>query len=105
LALLTAALGWLNYRATDDVQPVAAGLLVAGFGFSFWHPRLTWLFIAVLWLAIPVSGLVADANNVQHGLAKPHPLYETLVALIPAALGGIAGAATRWVVGHPRPGS
>jgi uncharacterized membrane protein YccC len=102
LVLVAAVLGWLNYHASDDVQPVAAGLLLAGFGFSFWRPRLAWLFVVVLWLAIPLSGVVADANNYHPGLAKPHPLYETLVALIPTALGAIAGVAARWVAGRAR---
>jgi hypothetical protein len=102
LVLVAAVLGWLNYHSSDDVQPVAAGLLLAGFGFSFWRPRLAWLFVAVLWLAIPISGVVADANNYHPGLAKAHPLYETLVALIPTALGAIAGVGARWVAGRAR---
>jgi hypothetical protein len=102
LVLVDVALGWLNYHATDDVQPVAAGLLVAGFGFAFWRPRQAWLFVPLLWLAIPLSSVVADAGNYHPGLLKPHPLYETLVALIPTALGAAVGAGARWVVGQSR---
>jgi uncharacterized membrane protein YfcA len=102
LAVIAAFLGWLNYRASDDVQPVAAGLLLAGFAFSFWRPRLAWLFVLILWLAIPLSGVIAFANNYHPGLLKPHPLYETLVALIPTALGAMVGAGARWIVGQAR---
>lgn len=105
LVVVAAILGWLNYHAADDVQPVAGGLIVAGFGFALWRPRLAWLFVIVLWLSIPISGLVADANNYHPGLVKPHPLYESLVALIPAGLGALAGMAVRWGVGEARAGS
>jgi hypothetical protein len=41
LALLAAALlvGWLDFHAGDDVQPVAGALLVLGFGFGWQRPR------------------------------------------------------------------
>lgn len=102
LALTAVLLGWLNYHATDDVQAVAMGLLLAGFGFSFWRPRLAWLFVLVLWLAIPLSGVVADANNYRPGVTHAHPLYETLIALIPAAIGALLGAGARWTMGQAR---
>ena len=98
LVLVLAVLGWLNYHATDDVQPVAGGLLVAGFAYTFWRPRLIWLFVPVLWLAIPLSSVIADANNYHPGLLKPHPLYETLIALIPTALGAMVALGARWAV-------
>lgn len=102
LVLVAAVVGWLNYHTSDDVQPVAAGLLLGGFGFSFWRPRLAWLFVVVLWLAVPLSSVVADANNYHPGLTKPHPIYETLIALIPTALGAAAGVGARWVAGRAR---
>jgi hypothetical protein len=101
LALIAVSIGWLNYHATDDVQAVAAGLLVAAFGFSYWRPRLAWLFVLVLWLAIPLSSIVAGANF-RPGLASPHPLYETLIALIPTSIGALLGAGARWTMGQAR---
>jgi hypothetical protein len=101
LALVAVLLGWLNYRATDDVQAVAAGLLLAGFGFSFWRPRFAWLFVLVLWLAIPLSSIVADANSSPPG-AHPHPLYETIIALVPTAIGALMGAGARWTTRQAR---
>lgn len=97
-----ALIGWLNYHASDDVQPVAAALIVAGFGFTFWRPRLAWLFIPALWVAIPASSVVGYATNYHPGLSKPHPLYETAVALIPTALGAVAGAGARWLLRQAR---
>ena len=88
-------IGWLNYHAADDVQPVAAALIIAGFGFTFWRPRLAWWFVAVLWLAVPASSIVGYATNHHPGVAKPAPLYETLVALVPTALGAGAAALLR----------
>jgi hypothetical protein len=97
LLAVDVVIGWLNYHAADDVQPVAAALIVAGFGFTFWRPRLAWLFIPALWLAVPASSVVGYAANYHPGVVKPAPLYETLVALIPTALGAGAGALARWL--------
>jgi hypothetical protein len=89
------AIGWLNYHASDDVQLVALALIVAAFGFAAWRPRWAWLFVLLLWFAVPLSSIVGYANNYHPGLVKPAPLYETLVALIPTALGALFGAGAR----------
>ena len=102
LALIALFIGWLNYHATDDVQAVAAVLLLAAFGFSYWRPRLAWLFVLVLWLAIPLSSIIAGANDYRPGLVSPHPLNETLIALIPALIGALLGAGARWTMGQAR---
>ncbi|TMF86837.1 MAG: hypothetical protein E6I08_11420 [Chloroflexi bacterium] len=83
-------LGIGNVKATDDVQPVAAGLLVAAFGYGFWRPRQAWLFALLLFAAIPISS--AWSGNAGH------PLYETLIALIPAGLGAAAGYGVRTIL-------
>ena len=89
--LVAVIIGWLNYHASDDVQPVAAALLLAGLGFALWRPRRWWLVIAALWVAVPISSIVGYMNNYHPGLVKPAPLYETLVALVPAGIGVAAG--------------
>ena len=63
LAASEVVIGWLNFHASDDVQPVAAALILAGFGFGYYRPRQAWLFAGLLWLAIPISGIYADAVN------------------------------------------
>lgn len=95
LLLSDVAIGWLNYHASDDVQVVALALVVAAFGFAAWRPRWAWLFVLLLWVAVPASSIVGYANNYHPGLVKPAPLYETLVALIPAAIGAFLGAGAR----------
>jgi hypothetical protein len=100
LVVVMAVIGWLNYHASDDVQPVAAALLLAGFGFTFWRPRLIWLFIPLLWVAVPASSIVGYAANYHPGIPKPAPLYETLVALIPTALGAAIGAGAALLTGR-----
>jgi hypothetical protein len=102
LVLVDVVIGWLDYHASDDVQPVAAALIVAAFGFTLWRPRLAWLFIPALWVSIPASSLVGQATNYHPGLPRSAPLYETVVALIPTALGAAAGAGARWVLGQSR---
>ena len=101
LAASEVVIGWLNFHASEDVQPVAAALLLAGFGFGYYKPRQAWLFAGLIWLAIPISGIFADAVNYHPGQLKPAPIYTTLIALIPALLGAYLGAGARWVLGFP----
>lgn len=102
LVVVDLVIGWLNYHATDDVQVVAAALILAGFGFVLWRPRWAWLLIPALWLAIPASSIVAYATNYHPGVPKPAPLYETLIALIPAALGAAAALGARRALRQPK---
>jgi hypothetical protein len=102
LALCAAVVGWLNFHATDDVQPVAAALLVFGFAFGARRPGRAWLYAIVLFLAVPVSGAWADAVSYHPGLVKPAPLYESVIALIPALLGACTGAVVGWGVRRAR---
>ena len=92
LALCASVAGWLDFHATDDVQPVAAALLVFGFGFGFHRPARAWLYALVLFAGVPV----AEAwRTVAHGLASPWqllPVYQSAIALIPALVGAYAGA-------------
>jgi hypothetical protein len=96
LVLCAAAAGWLNFHASDDVQPVAAALLVFGFGFGASRPGRAWLYAVALFAAVPLSGVWADAVSYHPGLVKPAPLYESVIALVPALLGAYTGAAARW---------
>jgi hypothetical protein len=96
LLLCAAGVGWMNFHATDDVQPVAAALVLAGFGFGAYRPRRAWLFALLLFAAVPASGLWADAASYHPGLVRPAPLYESVIALIPALAGAYLGAGVRW---------
>ena len=96
LLVCAIVLGWLNYHAAEDVQVVAAALFVFAFGFATWRPRSAWYVVPLLWASIPVSALFADANNYHPGLFKPHPVYETLVALVPTVAGAVFGLGARW---------
>ena len=96
LALGGALVAWLNYQASDDVQPVAAALLLLGFAFGAHRPGRAWLYALLLFAAVPASGAWANAMSHHPGVAEPAPLYESIVALIPALLGAYAGAGLRW---------
>ena len=103
LLLVEVTIGWLNYHASDDVQPVAGALILGGFAYTLWRPRWAWAWVLLLWLAVPLSSLVAYAANHHPGLLKPAPLYETVVALIPVAFGAAVGGGLRALLsgGHP----
>ena len=92
LALCAAVVGWLDFHATDDVQPVAAALLVLGFGFGVHRPARAWLHALVLFAAVPV----AEAwHAMAHGQVSPWQLlsvYQSVLALIPALVGAYGGA-------------
>jgi hypothetical protein len=94
--LCAAGVGWMNLHATDDVQPVAAALILAGIGFGAYRPRWAWLFALLLFAAVPASGLWADAASYHPGQVRPAPLYESVIALIPALAGAYLGAGVRW---------
>ena len=94
LAVVDVALAWGNLHATDDVQPVAALLLVASFGFAFFSPRWSWLYVLLLFAAIPASTTWAYATNYPV-YGGHHPIYEELIALIPVVVGAVAGVAAR----------
>jgi len=96
LALGAFVVGWLNLHTTDDVQPVAAALLVFGFGFGAHRPSRAWLFALALFAAVPLSGLWAQTVSYRQEVLGHAPLYESIVALIPALLGAYTGAAVGW---------
>jgi hypothetical protein len=101
LAAVDLALGWGNLHASDDVQPVVALLLLAGFGFGFHSPRRSWLFALLLFAAIPASTAWAYATDYPV-YGGHHPLYEELIALIPVAVGAGAGVGARLVLRFSR---
>jgi hypothetical protein len=101
VALLACAalVGWLNFHAADDVQPVAAVLLLAGFAFGAYRPGRAWVFVLLLFAAVPLSGAYADALNYHPGQVKPAPLYESIIALIFPVVGAAVGAGMRMLMG------
>ena len=98
LVACDAAIGWMNFHATDDVQAVAAALVVAGFGYGLYRPGRAWLFAALLFLVIPLSAAYADAVGYHPGVSKPEPLYQSVIALVPSLAGAYGGVAVRWMV-------
>lgn len=102
LALCASVVGWLDFHATDDVQPVAAALLVFGFGFGAHRPGRALRYALALTAAVPVAEAWAA---VSHGPASPWQLlsaYQSVIAIIPALVGAYAGAAVGWGVRRAR---
>jgi hypothetical protein len=104
LALAAALLiGWVNLN-NNEVQ--APAFLIVGFGalLGFAHPRRAWAWALILGLAIPVSYIIGFMVNYPI-VDRPHFLYPTLIALVPAFIGAYAGALARWTIGHTAPGA
>lgn len=100
LAACAAVVGWMNFHAGDDVQLVAAALLVAGFAFGAYRPRRAWVYVLLLFAAVPLSGAYADAVNYHPGQVKPAPLYESIIALVFPVVGAAFGVGLRLLAGH-----
>ena len=96
LATCALVVGWLDVHATDDVQPVAAALLVAGFGFGLHRPARAGGYALALFAAVPL----AEAFRQHVAGAQPAPPYGAVIALVPALVGAYAGAAVRWGMGR-----
>jgi hypothetical protein len=78
-------------RGQEEVQPAAFLLLVSGFAFSALKPREAWAYALPLGSGIPVLTLVSQAQ----GAPWPWPSApgSTWIALVPAAIGALVGAA------------
>jgi hypothetical protein len=95
-------IGYVNLN-NNEVQ--APAFLIVGFGavLGFAHPRRAWAWALMLGLAIPVSYILGFMVNYPI-VDRPHDLYPTLIALVPAFIGAYAGALARWTIGHASPG-
>lgn len=99
LASCDVLIGWMNFHAGADVQAVAAALLLAGFAFGAHGPRRAWLYVLLLFAAVPLSGAYVGAVNYHPGTVKPAPLYESIVALTFPMVGAALGAGMRLLIG------
>jgi hypothetical protein len=93
LAVCAAVVGWMNLHTTDDVQPVAAALLVCGFGFGVQRPARAWRYALVLFAAVPLSSLWAELTAKHH---LDVLILETVIAVIPGLFGAYIGALVGW---------
>ena len=83
LALVDSSPGW------DDTGVSAAALFLGAAAFGATRPSGAWLWALAVGLWIPVLGIVVGDN------------YAALLALVPALLGALAGAAARRLLAGP----
>ena len=83
IALVDLSPGW------DDTGVSAAAVFAAAAGFGATRPSRAWLWALAVGLWIPVLGIVVHGN------------VGALIALIPAFLGALAGAAARRLLAGP----
>lgn len=95
-AVLVPLIGWIDRNATE-VQPAVLLLLVCSAVLGFLAPRHAWLTALLLGTSILVTHVVARAMVLSTPSDTAGP---TLLALIPASIGAVAGAATRLLVGR-----
>ncbi|MFZ0216291.1 MAG: hypothetical protein WAM30_10175 [Candidatus Dormiibacterota bacterium] len=89
----TMLVGWMSAHATDDVQAVAVVLLFGSMVAGALRLGRCWLPALVLFSAVPLSSLWTTVAAARAG--RPHPIYQTAVALVPVALGALIGVAGR----------
>jgi hypothetical protein len=83
VALVDLSPGW------DDTGVSAAAVFVVAAVFGAARPSRAWLWALAVGLWIPVLGIVVRGNA------------EALIALVPALLGALAGAAARKLLAGP----
>jgi hypothetical protein len=83
IALVDLSPGW------DDTGVSAAAVFAAAAAFGATRPSRAWLWALAVGLWIPVLGIVVRGNA------------EALIALVPALLGAVAGAAARRLLPGP----
>jgi hypothetical protein len=83
LAVVDSSPGW------DDTGVSAAAVFAGAAAFGATRPARAWLWALAVGLWIPVLGIVVHGN------------YAALLALVPALLGALAGAAARRLLAGP----
>lgn len=91
LALAGGAFAGYVDRHNDEVQPAAALLLGSAFLLGLLRPRTAWVPALILGLSIPATYTWAMASGVK--TLEPISLPGTFIALIPAGVGALFGAA------------
>lgn len=85
LVVLWAGAAFFNVAASE-VQWCAGWLLASGAVLGWLGPRQAAGRALIVFSAVPLSSLVA-------GVSPGHPVYETLVALVPLGVGVVVGSA------------
>lgn len=94
--LLGAGIGWLDV-ATGEVFVTALLLLACGMGFGLWRPARGWAAGIALSLGVTAARIVLHVLRPQ-----PHAgdIPASLLAAIPAVVGGAAGGLMRITARH-----
>src|SRR5205085_1157626 len=90
---LSALVGWLDYHA-DEVQGTVLLLIVITGALSFAAPSRAWIIALIMGLSVSGAWIVGRALGIPPTYPMSAPA-SSLIALIPAAVGGACGAAAR----------
>lgn len=75
----------------DEVQPAVLLLLIFSFILGYKHPPKAWLYCFLIGLSIITGYLIAKAINFTPKGPPPNNIFSSLIALIPAFIGGYCG--------------
>lgn len=79
----------------DEVQPAVLLLLIFSFILGYKHPEKAWLYSLLLGLSVIIGYSVAQIIGFTPKAPPPGNILESLLAIIPAFIGGYAGVLVR----------
>ena len=104
-ALLAAACGGVIGAldlVSPEVQPTVFLLLLFSGFFGLVRPRRAWLWALLVGGGVPLAHLVGPALGKSPPYAVEPARWMTILALVPALIGGAAGAVVGWIVARLR---
>ena len=94
-ALLVGALAGYVDQHNDEVQATVLVLVVGMVVVGFLSPRWSWLAALIAGLCILAAALIARAMGLPQLYPVQPNVFATLLAIIPAGIGALAGAMIR----------
>lgn len=98
LALAGGIFAWWVDSRNDEPQAAVLVILMATFLTGLLVPRRAWLWALITGLCLPVGYLLARGMGYQPATPIEPGWYASILALIPAFIGGYAGALARIIL-------
>ncbi len=102
LSVATGMLVGLTGLRAEEMQGPGGVLFAAAFFLAAWHPEGAWRRGLMLGLSVPLAEIVSHLTGQALPYSVENP-YATLLAIIPAMLGTMAGMAVARLRHHDAP--